>query len=363
MSERLARIEFELASLPALSESALQAFVAAEAGLREMVDEKLARDVCYSGRAAACGPVEVSADYQLHFGRLLRSVFEFNIPGVLAREFDWYVATMSNRGFGDFYFGKMLDAWIMALHARVGAADAREMVQPLTRLRGELSGFLTRPASSAPEPDATATQFLTLALEKRRRDAANLVLERFRARQSFTAPYRELVLPALQEIGRRWMEDRISAADEHAATEICRYCLLRLFDELPPEPARPVSGLVACVPGEEHELGAEVLANYLEARGWRSYFIGHSAPEADLVRTIRETRPDVVFLGVVLTENLSGARALLKLLRSSLPGSKIVIGGRAARIGQEVLKQHADAVVNDIEDACAAGEKLLGRNA
>ena len=74
-----------------------------------------------------------------------------------------------------------------------------------------------------------------------------------------------LVIQAAQrEIGRLWLEDRITIAQEHMATAISQLALAHLFqrDEFRDRVNKKI--LIACVPGEHHEFPARLLADALK---------------------------------------------------------------------------------------------------
>jgi methanogenic corrinoid protein MtbC1 len=172
-----------------------------------------------------------------------------------------------------------------------------------------------------------------------------------------------VLMPALRHIGILWQKNKISAADEHAATEICRYIIFRLCDSIPREKSLPYKALVSCVPGEEHEMGAEIMASYLESKGWRVYFVGHSAPEQDNIDAITKHKPDVVFLSVTLISNLPETVEFLKKIRTISSEVKIVLGGKAAVVVKRTVQKLSDAVLDDYQEVHSKALELLGKNA
>jgi methanogenic corrinoid protein MtbC1 len=152
-------------------------------------------------------------------------------------------------------------------------------------------------------------------------------------------------------------------ADEHAATEICRYVLYRLFDSVEPAPGNGREALVACVPGEEHELGAELAAEYLRLKGWGVFAVGRSAPEEDIVAAVSSSQPDVAFFSVTMIANLPAAGRLLEAALAARPGLGIVLGGRAAELASSRLAQSQVVVVTRFDAADEAGRRLGRRDA
>ncbi|MBN2465702.1 cobalamin B12-binding domain-containing protein, partial [candidate division WOR-3 bacterium] len=206
------------------------------------------------------------------------------------------------------------------------------------------------------EPAAEVTAFVRLLLARERRAAAETALAR---KTPVTSTADELVLPALRHIGRLWEEARISVADEHAATEICRYVLYRLFDSAKPAPANGHKALVACVPGEEHEIGAELAAEHLRLAGWGTFSVGRSTPEEDIVAALSSFGPDVAVFSVTMIANLPAARHLVDAALAAKPGLGIVLGGRAAELARLKLAGPRAVVVSSLGEADRACQRLV----
>jgi methanogenic corrinoid protein MtbC1 len=357
------RLKAEAGELPAVSAAAGAKFAESLPKLLNLVNEKFAVAGRLAGASARGEDRELTRDAHMHFGRMLKAVFEFGLYEELGEEFAWYVSTLSVRGLGESYFRKMLEGWIIAVHSTIGPPLSGELTLPLEWLRRRLHDFSSlRPA--APEaliPEGES--FLNLVLERRRRDAAEYILSLKDTGFPHERLFSDVVLPALREVGRLWQTKEISVADEHAATEICRYVIFRVIDSIPRDTRLPYKAVVACVPGEEHEMAARVLADYMEARGWTVIFLGRSLPEDDLVAAVSENAADVVILSVTMIANLPALRDLLKRLREISPGAKAIVGGRAAIRAQAVLRAQADAVVPGFEEAHSVSLRLVRGNA
>lgn len=110
----------------------------------------------------------------------------------------------------------------------------------------------------------------------------------------------DVIRPVLYEIGQSWAEGRISVATEHLATAFLRQRLtLWLVTGPPVHPVRPI--VLACAPGEWHEISLLMLGVLLRRRRWPVTYLGQAVPLPDLVRFTREIKPSVVVL-VAMTE-------------------------------------------------------------
>ena len=102
---------------------------------------------------------------------------------------------------------------------------------------------------------------------------------------------------------------------------------------------------------------------YLEMKGWRVYSMGHIAPQEDIIKAIFTNKPDVVFLSITLVANLPAAKALAIKIREMLPEVKIIIGGRAAVLASDILKNFSDAIVKSIDEAHTRSLKFVSSHA
>ncbi|MBV8543681.1 MAG: B12-binding domain-containing protein [Acidobacteria bacterium] len=86
----------------------------------------------------------------------------------------------------------------------------------------------------------------------------------------------EVVGSTLREIGDRWHEGSLSVAEEHRATHL----IAAAVDHLRPAvfPADSRVALLACPPGELHDLPLHLVRLVLEWGGWRTDFVGANTP-------------------------------------------------------------------------------------
>jgi methanogenic corrinoid protein MtbC1 len=140
--------------------------------------------------------------------------------------------------------------------------------------------------------------------------------------------YEEVIRPAMVEVGALWHANRITVADEHAATAIAQSTVASLYPEFQWEVEGP-RALVACAEGERHEFGARMVADLLALNGWQAVFIGSDTPISSLVDMAAKVKPAFVAVSVGLPLHLPNARAAVSALKERMPGLKVLVGGRA----------------------------------
>lgn len=163
---------------------------------------------------------------------------------------------------------------------------------------------------SDPEPDLGIGSLID-ALDRFDGVEADRILDAAIARLSLDAFLDWLILPALREVGSRWERGESTIAQEHFASNHLRGRLLGL--------GRGWSGgagplaLLACPPGERHDLGLLACGIALRERGWRIAFIGADAPIETISATAEVLDPAIVLICslrreplVMIAEQLSG---------------------------------------------------------
>ncbi len=202
--------------------------------------------------------------------------------------------------------------------------------------------------------DGTVGVFVSALLAAQRKAAVTIALDALARGGSIVDLYVDLFQAALYEIGQRWQRNEISVADEHMATAIVQYVLAQVYERLPiPSPTKGRM-LVAGVAGELHQLGANIVADVLEAHGWDVRFLGTNVPTSGLLSAIEEHRPHVVGLSLTMLTNMAQFRETVATIRAHAPDAcpKIVVGGRAfARAGTHWRECGADAFAADVRDA------------
>jgi MerR family transcriptional regulator, light-induced transcriptional regulator len=166
------------------------------------------------------------------------------------------------------------------------------------------------PAGASARPDALPSgndRGLTgLAGELRRalddldEPAAQAALDRLFADFTVETALRQVLVPYLGDLGDRWAKGDIGVATEHFASNLLRARLASLARGW--GQGHGPCAVLACPPGERHDLPLLVFGVVLHRNGWRIIYLGADTPLADLVHTVTEKRPDVVILAAVTPE-------------------------------------------------------------
>ena len=135
---------------------------------------------------------------------------------------------------------------------------------------------------------------LMSAIEYYDEAAVQAVLDDGLAAFGLEAFVRELILPILTAVGRGWEGGRVEISQEHFASNLIRGRLLSLA-RLWGRGLGPIA-LLACAPGEQHDISLLVFGLILRSHGWRIVFLGADTPLSTLQQTARTTGPAVIVL-------------------------------------------------------------------
>ena len=164
---------------------------------------------------------------------------------------------------------------------------------------GELSGALRRALDAYDEP------------------AAQAVLDRLVSDLSLTTVLRDVVLPFLADLGLRWERGTVTVAQEHFASNVIRGRLAGLARGW--GNGHGPRAVLACPPGEHHDLALMIFGIVLNRTGWRIDYLGINTPVEELTGTVDARQPDLVVLAATLPETLEPLTAQLSALARRAP--------------------------------------------
>jgi DNA-binding transcriptional MerR regulator len=239
------------------------------------------------------------------------------------------------------------------LYSDADEARVREMQRHLQQgLSAAEAARAALEVANPPEQVATTNLVDTAAelqgaLERYDESTANAVLDGTLATFSTETVLRELVMPVLRTLGDRWEAGELTVAQEHFASNLLRGRLLGV--------ARGWGhgsgsvALLACAPGEMHDLPLVLFGIALRAAGWRIVFLGADTPIATIERAAETIAPAAVIFATTVPEPLLAVEPEVGDLATRVP---VAIGGRAA---DRALAERIGAILLEGDPAFAAG--------
>ena len=180
-----------------------------------------------------------------------------------------------------------------------------------------------------PSPERGLLDYIAELLEaslKADYELAGRVLSNCYARFTVEDVLTHVIEPVLRQVGEMWQRGEITIAHEHQTSAYLRGKLQILLDMVG-QPQLGPGVVVACGPGETHEIGSLMLSIMLRRAGIRVFYLGADTPLADLVLYSKSHPVDAVLLSV----GANTALAQLRNQRSSLEDLHVPIfyGGAA----------------------------------
>jgi DNA-binding transcriptional MerR regulator/methylmalonyl-CoA mutase cobalamin-binding subunit len=150
---------------------------------------------------------------------------------------------------------------------------------------------------------------------------------------------RDVVLPTLAEIGRRWETMEIGVGHEHFASHLVERRLLAMAKGW--EAGRGPLALLACPSGERHTLGLVCFGLVLADRGWRISYLGADTPVDQILDMSASLSPTAIVLCALdsrhLTSNAAAIADLGARFRTILAGA-----GASAALAKQVGAELAE---------------------
>ena len=207
------------------------------------------------------------------------------------------------------------------------AQDERRVMVMRSHLERGLSAAeaarLTLDEESVPAPPAETPVLergageLRVALDAFDESAAQSALDRLLSGLSVEIVLREVVLAYLRDLGDRWERGEASVAHEHFASQILRGRLLGLARDW--DRGSGPRALLACMPGEQHDLALIAFGLGLRDRGWRITFLGPDTPVDTLTDAVATLQPEVLVLVATTPDRFEGGRDALRRLAQAIP--------------------------------------------
>jgi DNA-binding transcriptional MerR regulator len=219
----------------------------------------------------------------------------------------------------------------------LSAAEAAQAVLGEDSGAGEGPGRAAAPRR-APPATSELSGALQQALDAFDEPAAQAVLDRLVSDLSLATVLRDVVVPYLTELGERWERGTASVAQEHFASNVIRGRLAGLARGW--GNGHGPRAVLACPPGELHDLALMVFGIMLNRSGWRIDYLGMITPVDELTQTVAMRRPDLVVLAATLPENLEPLAPQLTTLAQHAPLALAGAGATpelAAAVGARLL--------------------------
>jgi MerR family transcriptional regulator, light-induced transcriptional regulator len=208
----------------------------------------------------------------------------------------------------------------------------------------EAAALASRSAGPAPSAGALDDlhRELEVALLAFDEPRAQAIIDSLLAAATLDTVLSKVLVPYLHDLGEGWERGEVSIAQEHFASSVLRGRLLGLARGWDRGLGPRV--LLACAPGEQHDLGLICFGLALRERGWRIGYLGADTPIDSVASAALAFAPGFVVLSAVTAERFS---AIADELRELAKATRLCLGGAgaaAADVGAGALALDGDPV-------------------
>ena len=284
-------------------------------------------------------PLEMMRKNHRNHATFMSTVFKLNSFELMARTVPWVYRAYHAKGFSYDYFLAELVAWQIAIHKNLHNDDQKsEILAAYKWLVQHHEGIIKLSQSGEGlsfsvlhETNEMQWVFLSLLLHGDTQGCLKLVDQSIQTAVDLKCFYLDVIWPAMYRIGQLWESNQISVAEEHLATAIVGRVMAALYPRIAVFEITKGKAIVSAGPNEFHEVGARMVADFMEMDGWDVTFLGTNTPASDLMDILKRRRPLVVALSVATVFNLDSARQIIQMIREDQEtrGIKVMVGGFA----------------------------------
>jgi MerR family transcriptional regulator, light-induced transcriptional regulator len=198
---------------------------------------------------------------------------------------------------------------------------------------------------------STLNPFNRVTFEKRLNGAVAVV--------PFEEALHGILLPLQEQVGQLWHEAQIDVAIEHYVTKHIQQKIFSAMNQLPvAEFGAKV--VVACPPGEEHDIAALTVAYRCRIRGCRVYYLGANVPVASLTNLCGKVQPDLTIMSFPVALSDDMATELVQALADEVsPVSNLAVGGHGAIAMRHLFVKSNIKIVEDFADLDSKLDRLI----
>jgi methanogenic corrinoid protein MtbC1 len=191
-------------------------------------------------------------------------------------------------------------------------------------------------------------------------EARRMILESIDRGVEVQALYSEVFVPLLYRVGDLWEKEQMDIYAEHIITNTVRDIMATIRTRAPRAPAKGLRFLALSAGGELHDLGLQMICDFLYFSGWETLFLGTYLPSQESLKAIHKFLPQMIGISVTLEGHVKSAQDLIGFLRNHVPAEyspKIIVGGQAILGNPDLGNQMgADFVALSAEDAVEIAE-------
>jgi methanogenic corrinoid protein MtbC1 len=288
-------------------------------------------------------PISVMYENHVHHSKFMVNIFKLNDYELLNNTLKWVLNSYITRGFKSEYFQKELDTWISIIDKTLEPNYSSEIIKIYEWMKSVLYFIEEENQNEINKVDypfdsdweKIKNDFFNLLIKGSSSEALLFSKSIVHDRESLENFYAKVITYSLYEIGLLWEKGLISVAQEHLATSIVMRIMSFLYMNFIFIENSKGKAIITASANEFHEVGARIISDLLELDGWDVLYLGANTPNEEVIKIIKEERPDFIGVSVTMSFNINQVKDLISQIRSdsSLDNMKILVGGYAFVFG------------------------------
>ncbi len=168
-----------------------------------------------------------------------------------------------------------------------------------------------------------------------------------------------ILLPLQEQVGLLWHDGHLDVAIEHYVTKQIQQKIFSAMNQLPvAEFGTKV--VVACPPGEEHDIAAFAVAYRCRVRGCRVHYLGANVPLVSLTKLCEQLEPDLTIMSFPVALSEPNATELVQSLADEVrPASDLAVGGHGALAMRELFMTYNITVLESFTELDHRLDRLM----
>ena len=194
------------------------------------------------------------------------------------------------------------------------------------------------------------------------KDAAKAVQQALDAGGEPGAILREVMIPAMDEVGRRYECGDYFLPEMLISARAMKEALAILRPKLVATDVKPAGRVVAgTVKGDLHDIGKNLVCMMLEGAGFEVVDLGVDVTPEKFVDAVRQGGVDLLALSALLTTTLPNMKVTIEALKSQGLRDKVGVMVGGAPVNERLATEiGADGYAEDAAGAVALARRLVG---
>lgn len=154
--------------------------------------------------------------------------------------------------------------------------------------------------------------------------------------EATTMDVHQLLTAVMTYIGDLWEQNIITVAQEHIATNVCKYVLhyyhleVSMPESLIDSPNK--KGMFYCIEDEQHDIGIDMISNIFKEAGWTTKLLGENMPIDAACQLALDWKPDLIGISISIPYHLPKLIKHIQVLNELPHQPLVIVGGRLVYI-------------------------------